>query len=222
MTAEDDFLSRADLDRLAQSLTKIDHDLILEAAIQLTHPGHGNGAGIRRPQPGSRPPYNLGLDHLLLKLGETMDTAIADMTRLRGLTGPVDVTLTGCAAWIHQYRYALAMIEPGPAHHEALCRWCDNLDRAIRHPEPEHVVDRGRHQAALASVTTGEQFERTAPKLGEQAKGITARRIKYLRERKLLVGTRDADTGTWFYRVGDILQAHHAHKAAAKHAYPQP
>ena len=220
MSDDEDFLSRAELDQLAESLAKIDLDLELEATVMLTEPGHGTGAGIRRPQPGSRPPFNLNLGHTCNKLGEVLTAAIEDMVALRGLTPPTGATLTVRADWIRQYRYALAMIEPGPAHHEALCRWCDNLDRAIRHPEPEHVVDRGRHQAALASVTTGEQFERTAPKLGEQAKGITARRIKYLRERKLLVGTRDADTGTWFYRVGDILQAHHAHKAAAKHAYP--
>ena len=64
MTADDDFLSRAELDELAQALAKIDLDLELEAAVvMLTEPMHGGGAGIRRPQPGSRPPFNLGLEH---------------------------------------------------------------------------------------------------------------------------------------------------------------
>ena len=48
MTADDDFLSRAELDELAQALAKIDLDLELEAAVMLTEPMHGGGAGIRR------------------------------------------------------------------------------------------------------------------------------------------------------------------------------
>ena len=211
MTADDDFLSRAELDELAQALAKIDLDLELEAAVMLTEPMHGTGAGIRRPQPGSRPPFNLGLEHVLDQLSDALDAAIADMVALRGLTPPPKGgTLTARAGWIHQYRYALAMIEPGRRHHKQLCRWCDRLDRAVRHPEPAYVVDRGKHQAALASVMTAEQFERTAHKLGEQAKGINARRVKYLRERGCLDGSQDAETGTWFYRVGDILAAHSA------------
>ena len=214
MTAEDDFLSRAELDQLAQSLAKIDLDLELEAAVMLTEPTHGSGAGIRRPQPGSRPPFNLGLEHVIGELSKALDAAIVDMVELRGLTGPKGATLTARAAWCHQYRYALAMIEPGRRHHKQLCRWCDRLDRAIRRPEPVYVVDRGKHQAALASVMTAEQFERTAHKLGKQAKNINARRIKYLRERGYLNGSQDAETKTWFYRVGDILAAQRASKIA--------
>lgn len=214
MSDDEDFLSRAELDQLAEALAKIDLDLELEAAVMLTEPGHGTGAGIRRPQPGSRPPFNLNLEHTCNKLGEVLTAAIQDMVALRGLTPPTGATLTARADWIHQYRYALAMIEPGPRHHKQLCRWCDRLDRAIRRPEPAYVVDRGKHQAALASVMTAEQFERTAHKLGDQAKGITARRIKYLRERGYLDGSQDAETKTWFYRVGDILAAHRATKTA--------
>lgn len=214
MSDDEDFLSRAELAQLAEALDKIDLDLELEAAVMLTSPGHNVDAAIRRPQPSSRPPFNLNLEHTLNQLGKALNAAINDMVALRGLTEPAGWTLTARAAWVHQYRYALAMIEPGRRHHKQLCRWCDRLDRAIRRPEPVYVVDRGKHQAALASVMTAEQFERTAHKLGEQAKGINARRIKYLRERGYLNGSQDAETKTWFYRVGDILAAQRASKIA--------
>ena len=214
MTADEDFLSRAELAELAECLRKIDLDLELEAAVMLTEPGHGTGTGIRRPQPGSRPPFNLDLEHVIDQLHRVLAAAIDDMTALRGLTPPADGTLTARAAWIHQYRYALAMIEPGPKHFAALCRWCDRLDRAIRHPEPAYVVDRGKHQAALSSVLTGPQIEKLAHQLGDRGKGLTERRVKHLRTKHGLIGTQDPETGTWFYKLGDVLEAQRRAKGA--------
>lgn len=210
----DDFLTRYELGVLRDELAKIDLDLEMEAAIMLSEPGHTTDQAPRRPQPGSRPPYNLNLQHILDKLGQVLDATITDMHTYRGLDYPGGGTLTARAKWVSRYRYALAMFEQGPDHHEKLCLWCDRLDRAVRHPEPEYVIDPAKHQQALASVVTGDYFERMAYKLGDQAKGITARRIKYLRERGLLTGTQDPETKTWFYRVGDILGAQRQSKGA--------
>lgn len=210
----DDFLTRYELDTLRDELAKIDLDLEMEAAIMLTEPAHTTDQTPRRPQPGSRPPYNLNLEHVLTKLGAVLDATISDMRLYRGLEYPGGHTLTARAKWVSRYRSALAMFDTGPKHHEKLCTWCDRLDRAVRHPEPEYVIDPTKHQQALASVVTADYFERMAYKLGDQAKGITARRIKYLRERGLLTGTQDAETKNWFYRVGDILAAQRRSKGA--------
>lgn len=209
----EDFLTRYQLDTLRNELAKIDLDLEMEAVIMLTEPARSNDQAARRPQPGSRPPYNIDLEHLLDRCRTALGAAIADISQFRGLQYRGGAVLTAQAKWVSIHRTSLAMItsddreHTGVFHFEQLCKWCDRLDKAVRRPEPEYVIDTSRHQQALAAVVTADHFERMAHKLGDQAKGITARRIKYLRERRLLDGTKDPETGTWFYRIGDILAA---------------
>ena len=204
-------LTTGELDDLARALDHITTDLIDRLAIAATDPWTRNSiAGPHvQTQPCSRPPYNLNAEILLTTLRETLATTITAICTHRNTNRPDINSLASAASWIRKHRIALQAMPDGRTHYNPLRRAIDQATRAIAREdqEPKHRED-VMVAAANKQVVTGAQVERMAHKLGDQARGLTRKRVTYLRNRNLLNGTRDDDTGEWFYYLGDILTAH--------------
>ena len=206
-------LTTGELDDLARALDHITTDLIDRLAIAATDPWTRNSiAGPHvQTQPCSRPPYNLNAEILLTTLRETLATTITAICTHRNTSRPDMNSLASAASWIRKHRIALQAMPDGRTHHTALCRIVQQAARSSR-DDQEYCIPKYREDVMVAAankqVVTGAQVERMAHKLGDQARGLTRKRVTYLRNRNLLNGTRDDDTGEWFYYLGDILTAH--------------
>lgn len=206
---EEGFLSRAEIIHLAEKLSHVS-DLEREMAIALTGQTRPRGGGYTRHQkPGSKPPYPLHIADLLDELGNELTTTARDICEHRGLEYDGGSSIAGVAKWISHHRHALAFMAHAAELFEGMCSIIDRCQRAMNHIEAEHVIDHARVEAANRQVVTREAMEKLAPKLGEAAKGLTARRVKYMENRGVLdrAGT-DPDSGVAFYRLGDVLHAH--------------
>lgn len=217
MSEPDDglFITRAELEYLTAKLKLVDH-LVMEMAIALSGDAVIEGSA-GRSAPRSKAPYPIHLEALLGELTNELGTTIRDICETRCLPYEGGQGVSSMSAWLVRYRYALAMSPQAPELFDGLVRIIDRCLRAMNQLEYEHMISQNRIDAANRQVVTGPQMEKLARKLGDQGKGLTERRVKHLRDRGLLSGTKDGDT--WFYHLGDILAAHE--RARATRARPK-
>lgn len=204
------FITRAELEHLREKLELVP-DLVEEMAV--ARDGRAritDGPSTSKGKPGSRPPYPIHLEDMAAELSNELSTTIRDICETRGLEADCTGWPAGMAKWLIRYRVALAMMPQAPELFEALCKRIDHCARTMNHLEEERVLDPIRLQHANRQVMTGPQIERLAYKLGDQGKGLTRKRIDSLRIRHALAHTMDE--GVYFYRLGDVIEAHAAAK----------
>jgi hypothetical protein len=210
--ADDLTVTRAELELLAEKLATVS-DLSEEMAIALTGQSRNSdgGLGIRRPQPGSREPYPLHLEALICDLTNELSTTVRHICEVRGLPD----TAGGCASmakWLIRYRMAIAVMPDGGEIFESLCKVIDRCARAMNQTDDEYVIDQQRWEAANRQVVTIAAIEKLAPRIDKLGKGLNARRMRTLcKHAGLTHVSEDPDTGTRFYRLGDVLEAHQRH-----------
>lgn len=68
-----------------------------------------------------------------------------------------------------------------------------------------------RRSTTLLGMLTAYQIDKVVHLLGERGEGLNWRRVEVLDKAGVRWCTRDRDTGTRFYRLGDILEAHAVH-----------
>lgn len=178
---------------------------------RLSKPGLSKG---RRPKPGSSIPYHLGAADAADLLHNTLVgwcRVVLDQGRGKGQ--PANATLS-IAKWLHQNAESLALCE-GSAEALDEVRYAVGECRRVVDipPDDDVVIDPQRLEAANRSIVTRDSVETIAGKLGEMGTGLTARRLRTLEKAGILnAAGKDRDTGTLFYRLGDVLTAHMAHR----------
>lgn len=180
---------------------------------RLSKPGMSKG---RRPkQLGSSVPFHIGAAEAADLLHATLVGWVRVMLdQGRGRGHPADATLS-IAAWLHRNAEALALCE-GSA--EAL----DEIERAVGEcrrmvdipPDDEVVIDPRRLEAANKSLVTLSTIETIARKIGEPGRGLNRERLRLLaKHRDVKPASEDGQSGTKFYRLGDVIDAHLRRKA---------
>lgn len=212
-----DALTEAELRTLATKLDTI-RDIELEAAIALTgQASNTQGPVTSRPQPRSKPPYPLHLQAMLERLYNELATTARDMSEHRGLSYGGGQSCYAVARWISDYRMSLATMPHGIELYDGLIEAIDRVAQAMNQAEDERVISQAMVEAANRSVVTVSSIEGIARKLGTEGKGLTRERMQTLiRHSGLSSASVDPDTGTKFYRLGDVLFFHASHKQRAR------
>ena len=113
------------------------------------------------------------------------------------------------AKWLWKNVIALALTEGCREFADDIVSAIDYCEREIQGPVDEVVIDEARVKAANKSVVTTSTIDSVAKRLGERGKGLTAERIRTLvKHHGLKSAGVDKDTGTKFYRLGDLLAVH--------------
>ncbi|WKW86378.1 helix-turn-helix DNA binding domain protein [Gordonia phage Budski] len=212
----DGYLSRAEVDHLADQLAKLP-GLEVELAVAVTGTRRSS-VPTRRAVPRSKPPYSIETQCLIDDLRSTLWAAISDLCEQRDLQFDGSGSITGMGKWLHAQRFGLQLIESGVESFNDLCRMIDRCERALSFGEQEYRIPKDREdemvQRANRLEVDAAAVDRLARKLGEQAKGLNRARVDYLRRHEYLVGHREIDeetgeeVGKWWYYLGDVLKAH--------------
>lgn len=204
----------AELAELADLLDRVTGELVMRLSIAAANPWARNGiAGpYVQSQPCSRPPYNMSAGTTLDALTNELGTTIRHLCEHRGIEVPDLVTLMAQAGWLKKHRVAIQVMPDGREILTALQRAVRAAVRSVSIEEQEYRIPKDREEQMMAEANRHQvdagRVEKLAHKLGDQAKGLTRKRVDYLRRRGLLVGEWDEVTGKWWYRLGDVLAAH--------------
>lgn len=178
---------------------------------RLSKPGLSKG---RRPKPGSSIPFHIGASEAADLLHNTLvGWARVVLDQGRGNGQPANATLS-IAKWLHRNTEALALCERSAEALDEIHYAVGECRRVVDIPPDDEVsIDPQRLEAANRSIVTRDSVEVIAQKLGDLGQGLTARRVRTLEKAGVLRATgKDRDSGTLFYKLGDVLTAHVAHK----------
>lgn len=203
-----------DLDRLLELVPDLAARLI--SAITET-PAQGFGGVSTRTPPRSRPPINFGAQGLIDKLTNELTTTIRDICEHHDAEPPVLASIADEATWLRDHRDAIATMPAARETHESLCTVIESCASAVGRPENGHRLIKPEMIAAANRIpVTAGRVEKLAYKLGDQAKGLTRKRVDYLRRAGYLAAEWDEKSRSWRYLLGDVLAAHRAAKEARK------
>jgi hypothetical protein len=123
-----------------------------------------------------------------------------------------DVSLS---RWLRTQVTVLALIPGSEESCDEIVACIDECRRQVDlPPDDDIVIDAARVREANRQVLTAGQVEKIAGKLGSLGKGLNKRRVETLvRQRELFPCARDGDVR--FYRLGDVLDAHHRKREKA-------
>lgn len=178
---------------------------------RLSRPGLGKRAG----KPGSSLPFHLGAADAADQLHSTLVgwvRVMADQKRGKGL--PANATLS-IAKWLHRNAEALALCEGSAEALDDIRDAVGECRRVVDIPPDDHVmIDPQRLEAANRSVVTLSTIETIARRIGEPGRGLNRDRLRLLAKHHDVrpVG-EDTESGTKFYQLGDVIDAHLRRKA---------
>lgn len=212
--SEDMFLDRNERRFLEQTLARIPV-LAEDLAVTLTKQHHTrprfDGMGGKRRKGESALPLHLGAAAAKQELHNALVTAVRHVCEYRGLDYDCTDDLTSMSRWLHRRSITLALVEGSRDFAADICDAYDECRRIIDIPaEDRIIIDAGRLAAANRQVLTAAQIEKIAPQLGDLGAGLNVRRLRTLVSQGKLKPA-DADGDTKFYRLGDVLDAHHRH-----------
>jgi hypothetical protein len=208
----DFYLQRPEQQKLRDKLHTIPA-LMEDLAVTITRQAHIEKRGldnIRRPRPESRMPYHIGAAHASDELHNCLTTWVRFTCEHRQFNYRDHADTITLARWLARNIIPLALT-PGSeesaddiiAHIDA-CRECVDLP-----PEDTIVINPSRIDAANRVIVTAGQTAKLAHKLGDFGKKLNEVRVHSLnRGGHLRPIEVDEQTGTKFYRLGDILHAH--------------
>ncbi|ROZ88997.1 hypothetical protein [Gordonia sp. OPL2] len=223
--ADQFFILRAEIDYLKGKLEAVVDPDLLDAMYTSLSPdasmgSFGGGGGSRQQH--SKPPYAMHIEALIDELRNELATVIRDMCETRKVEYTDGQDERAMARWLIQNRYGLAMMQQAPELFEGLVTVIDKCLRSVGQLQPEYRVTPTKVKAANKQVVTGPQVEKLARQLGDEARGLTRKRVDHLRRIGELDGTQDAESGTWFYHLGDVIDAHKRAKQYRRAGKPQP
>lgn len=218
----DFFLPRREQMILSDKLSGIP-SLMEDLAITITRQARIQRSGwgnLRRQKPGSRLPFHIAAADAADELHNALSTWVRFVCEERQIhyTGhDDDITLS---RWLRKHMVSLALTQGSDEAFDDIIGKIDECRRQVDlPPDDEVVIDRKRVEAANKSVVTLATISTVAGRLGDMGRGLNRDRLRLLVKHGDLrsVGT-DPDTGTNFYRLGDVLHAHHnrSRKARAK------
>lgn len=212
----DDPLSLGEMNDLDRKLGLVP-DLVVRLAVAVTEtPAQGFGGVSTRTPPRSRPPINFGAQSLIDRLSNELTTTVRHVCEHHD-TEPPTLWLSDAATWLRDNRDAIATMPDAREIHEALCTVIESCASAVGRPENGHRLIKPEMIAAANRIpVTAGRVEKLAYKLGDQAKGLTRKRVDYLRRAGYLAAEWDEESRSWRYLLGDVLSAHRAAKEARK------
>lgn len=218
----DFFLPKHEQAVLRAKLEMVPH-LVEELAITITRQARIQRTGLgkpRRQKPGSRLPFHLAASDAADELHNCLVTWTRFVCEGRQINYNGHDDDLSLARWLRRNMTALAITEGSEEACEDISARVDECQRQIDlPPEDAVVIDRGRVKEANRQVLTAGQVERIACKLGPLGVGLNKRRVESL-ARNGALSSCGRDGEVRFYRLGDVLDAHHRVKRRATKARP--
>lgn len=208
----DFYLAREDQRQLTEALGTIPN-LADQLAVTVTRQARiqkSNMGKPRRQKPGSRMPFHIGASEAADELHGTLATWVRHTCEHRQIHYRDGNDLMSLARWLRRNMIQLALTE---GSEEAYIDIRDRIDECRRQvdlpPDDEVHIDHERIASANRQILTAGQIEKIAHRLGDMGKRLTTDRVHGLNRRgHLKPVSADPETGTKFYRLGDILHAH--------------
>lgn len=214
----DFFLSKLDQGKLRDKLGLVPA-LVEDLAVTITRQARIQKPGLgkpRRQKPESRIPYHLGASDAADKLHNCLVTWVRFVCEERQLYYRETDDDISLARWLRRNIVTLALIEGSEDAYEDIAHHVDECRAQVDLPPDDEVhIDSERIREANRQVLTAGQVEKIAPRLGALGNGLNKRRVETLvRQRKLRPCGVDGDVR--FYRLGDVLDAHHRKREDVK------
>lgn len=208
----DFFLDRKDQAKLRDELATIP-ELVEDLAITITRQARIQKANLGRPKrqrPGPRAPFHLGAWIAAEELHNALATWVRLACEQRCIYYRESNDMVTLARWLRKNMVALALTEGAG---EACTDLTDKIADCRRHvdlpPDDEIMIDHVRVAEAAGSVVTLETVTVVANRIGPMADGLNRDRLRYLVKRgKVKHCRQDPDSGTKFYRLGEVMHAH--------------
>lgn len=214
MRDDDFFLPKPAVAELREALTRTIPSLVEDLAVTTTRQDRitrGRLHNGRRGKPESRPPMNFDSAGAAQELHNALVGGVRLMCESRAMGYDGDVSTLGLCGWLRRNLIALAMTEGAEDVHHEITGAVRAALRVVDLPaDDDIVISAARVQAANRQVVTADAAERIAGRLGGLGVGLTAARVRLLRKKgHLRPCSADPDTRENFYRLGDVLDAHH-------------
>lgn len=214
MRDDDFFLNKPAVAELREAFTRTIPSLIEDLAITTSRQDRitrSDLAKIRRGKPESVVPMNFQSAGAAQELHNALVGGVRLMCEARGMDYGGDPSTLGMCGWLRRNLIALAMTEGAEDVHSEVIGAVKAALREVDLPaDDDIVISAARVQAANRQVVTADAAERIAARLGELGRGLTAARVRLLRKKgHLRPCSTDRDSGAHFYRLGEVLDAHH-------------
>ncbi|MFC9966316.1 hypothetical protein ACFVH4_18970 [Nocardia ignorata] len=210
-THMDMFLSRADCNELVAALREIP-DLLEPLALAIVRGDRqGLDASTCRPAPQSKPPIDVAAQAMADDLHNLLGGWVRIVCEHRALEVPYVGTIPAASKWLDKNVIALAMTPGADAAFHDITRAIAAMQRRLNRPG-DGTLTEDEIAGANRQILTAYQIDKVVHLLGERGEGLNRRRVEVLDKAGALHPCdRDKDTGTRFYRLGDILEAHAVH-----------
>lgn len=206
------------LDRKAQRdlRAKLDQipSLVEDLAITITRQARvapRNSMKLHRHKPESKVPFHIAAADAADALQDTLITWVRFTCENRQVHYTSREDTTTLARWLTRNIIGLALCPGSETAYEDIAYRIDEARRQVDLPEDAIIdIDRSRMAHANLQIVTAGQIDKIAFKLGALAEGLNKRRVETLdKGGRLKPCAIDGDVK--FYRLGDVLDAHHRH-----------
>lgn len=216
------FLDKGSQHKLREELASIPR-MIGELSVTLTRQARIQRPGLsmsRRPKPESQVPIHIGAHNAADVLHNCLGTWVRLVCEQRAIVWDKGNDIITLAKWLRINMIALALTEGSEEAYEDIKAAIDECWRQIDIPaDDDIVIDRGRVHEANRLVVTAGQVEKLANKMGAIGKGLNKRRVETLAaRRKNPLRPCAVDGDVKFFRLGDVLDAHHRSDESGKKA----
>lgn len=208
-----DRYARRQLDQILATIPAVLEDLI-NVEVKTARINKPGLAVARRPKKlGASLPYHAGAAERHDQLHATLQHWVQVVLDQQGGQPPHAATLA-LAAWLRKRIYGLALCEGSAAALDDITDRVQACRRIVDLPPDDYVViDEQRVREANRSVVTLSTVSVIAARLGDVGRGLNRDRLRTLAKHgKVAPDSVDPETGTKFYKLGDVLHAHHAHR----------
>lgn len=206
------FLDKGSQHKLRDELASIPR-MIGELSITLTRQARVQRPGLsmsRRPKPESQVPIHIGAHNAADVLHNCLGTWVRLVCEQRAIVWDKGNDIITLAKWLRINMIALALTEGSEEAYEDIKAAIDECWRQIDIPaDDDIVIDPERVRKANKQIVTADTIEPIARRIGEMGKKLNSQRVHTLtRGGYLKHAYTDPETGTKFYRLGDVLHAH--------------
>lgn len=220
--ADSYFLDKGSQHKLREELASIPR-MIGELSVTLTRQARIQRPGLsmsRRPKPESQVPIHIGAHNAADVLHNCLGTWVRLVCEQRAIVWDKGNDIITLAKWLRVNMIALALTKGSEEAYEDIKAAIDECWRQIDIPaDDDIVIDRGRVHEANRLVVTAGQVEKLANKMGAIGKGLNKRRVETLAaRRKNPLRPCAVDGDVKFFRLGDVLDAHHRSDESGKKA----
>ena len=187
-------------------------DLVEDLAVTITRQARIQKRGLgkqARCKPESRLPFHIAAAAAADEMQNCLATWVRVVCEERHIRYTDHSDAITLSRWLRKNVIALALTQGSEEAHDDIVHHIDACRTLIDlPPEDEVMIDQQRVREANRQVLTAGQVEKIAGRLGPLGAGLNKRRVETLARRG---GLRHCakDGEVQFYRLGDVLDAHH-------------